>query len=250
MFILKKILPPFFFPPGIFITLLLGSGVWFIWKKSRNAGIVNLLIGCLMWLLSISPVSDALLPGLVSEFDVIKIPEGDVIILLGGGAEDMVPDISGVGRPTERSQVRIVAAVRLYERLKLPIIVSGGIVSAQKISESEIMKRFLVELGVPENKITIEDKSRDTLENAKFTRDVAARSGYKKPILVTSASHMKRSLMSFEKFGMNATPFPVGLETWEGRHYRWHHYLPGSYRKLSEILHEYVGILFYRLVYF
>jgi uncharacterized SAM-binding protein YcdF (DUF218 family) len=162
----------------------------------------------------------------------------------------MALDISGVGRPTERSLVRIVAAARLYERLQLPIIVSGGIVFAQKVSESEIMRRFLVDLGVPENKIIIEDKSRDTFENVKFTKDIAARSGYKMPILVTSASHMKRSLMTFEKFGMNATPFPVGLETWEGRHYRWHHYLPGSYRKLSEILHEYVGILFYRLFYF
>ena len=99
MFMVKYALIPFILLPGAFITLLIISGFWFLFGKNRKAGMVNLMIGSLMWLLSTSPVSDAVIKGLEHHFEVPKDPKGDVIILLGGGAYGGVPDLSGIGTP-------------------------------------------------------------------------------------------------------------------------------------------------------
>ncbi len=249
MFMLKKILTPFVLPPGLFIISLILAGAWFLYKKNRKAGIVNLIIACFAWLLSISPVSDVMLRGLESEFSIPENPQGDVIILLGGGINDKAPDISGSGAPADTMLSRIVTAVRLKQRLNIPIIVTGGKFAGHESSEAIIVRRFLIDLGVPANEIIIEEKSRDTIENAKFTSEICAKSGYENPILVTSAYHLKRSVMSFEKVGLEVTPFPAGFKTWPDKEYRWTAYLPGDFTKASTAIKEYLGLVFYQLVY-
>src|SRR3989338_5686179 len=190
MFILKKILTPFLLPPGIFIVFLIYSGIRLLFKKQWNGGIF-------IWTLSISPVADAIITGLESNIEIPKNPQGDVIILLGGGSNIGSSDLSGVGSPTGDALARIVTAVRLQNRLNIPIIVSSGQVYKNKPSDAPIIKRFLVDLGVPSNKIILEDKSRDTIENARYAGEICKKMEFKKPILVTSAYHMKRSVLSF-----------------------------------------------------
>lgn len=250
MFELKKILTAFLLPPGIFIVLLLFSGLWFLFKKNWKAGIINCLIGIFIWLLSISPVADAMLRGLESDFKIPENPRGDVIILLGGGVYDKVPDLSGVGAPAEEMIARLVTAVRLQKMLNIPIIVSGGVVFEGRKAEAPIVRRFLTDLGVPDKKIIIEDKSRNTIENARYTAEICKRLGYKKPILVTSAYHMRRSIVSFEKIGMKAVPFPANFRTWD-RKYGWESYLPSSFRLRNSYtaMREYMGLLFYKIAY-
>jgi len=251
MFILKKILTPFLLPPGIFVIFLIFSGGWFLFKKNWKPGITTILVGCVMWLLSISPVSDAMLRGLESEFDIPKNPQGDVIILLGAGVYDQALDLSGVGAPSETMFVRIVTAVRLQKKLNIPIIVSGGKIFEHRTAEAPIVRRFLVDLGVPASEVIMEDKSRDTYENAKFVREICGTRGYKNPILVTSAYHMKRSIMSFEKVRLKITPFPADFRTWENKQYGWKDYLPlyANFRNVSVALKQYLGLVFYEFAY-
>jgi uncharacterized SAM-binding protein YcdF (DUF218 family) len=250
MLITKKILTAFLLPPGIFIALLLFSGLWFLFKKNWKAGIINCLIGIFIWLLSISPVADAMLRGLESDFKIPENPRGDVIILPGGGVYDKVPDLSGVGAPKEEMIARLVTAVRLQKMLNIPIIVSGGAVFKGRKAEAPIVRRFLIDLGVPDKKVIIEDKSRDTIENARYTAEICRKVGYKKPILVTSAYHMRRSIVSFEKVGMKAVPFPANFKTWD-RKYGWEDYLPHSVNTVRAALaiKEHAGLLFYKFAY-
>jgi len=251
MFILKKILTPFFIPPGIFIIFLIFSGVWFLFKKHWRSGIVNCLIGSFIWLLSIAPVSDAILRGLESDFKIPINPQGDVIVLLGGGSHIGVADLSGIGSPAGDTISRIVTAVRLQKRLNVPIIVSSEQVFKYKPSEAPIVRRFLMDLGVPSNKIITEDKSRDTIENARYTKKICEKLGFKKPILVTSAYHMSRSVLSFKRMHMNVTPFPANFKTWENKKYGWEDYLPAASElgNTSFAIREYLGLLFYNFVY-
>lgn len=251
MFALKKILTAFLLPPGIFIVLLLFSGLWFLFKKNWKAGIINCFLGIFIWLLSISPVADAMLRGLESEFEIPEDPHGDVIILLGGGVYDNAPDLSGIGAPSEDMLGRIITAVRLQKKINVPVIISGGAVFKGRKAEAPIVKRFLTDLGVPDKKIIIEDKSRDTIENARYTAEICKRLGYKKPLLVTSAYHIKRSILSFKRVNIDVIPFPANFKTWEIKKYRWESYLPDS----SELedsytaMHEYIGLLFYKFAY-
>ena len=251
MFILKKILTPFLLPPGIFIVFLIYSGIRLLFKRQWNGGVVNCLAGIFIWTLSISPVANAIITGLESNIEIPKNPQGDVIILLGGGSNTGSSDLSGVGSPTGDALARIVTAVRLQNRLNIPVIVSSGQVYKNKPSDAPIIKRFLVDLGVPSNKIILEDKSRDTIENARYAGEICKKMEFKKPILVTSAYHMKRSVLSFKRVDIEVTPLPADFKTWKGMKYGWEDYLPSvsSLGDTGRAVHEYMGLLFYKLAY-
>ena len=248
MFIFKKILTPFLLPPGIFIICLLFSGGWFLFKKKQKIGIINIVIGCLMWLLSITPISNLMLMGLDSNLHFSDNPEGDVIILLGGGVYDNAPDLSGIGVPYQSVQAGIITAVKLQKKLNVPIIASGGKVFEYKKAEAPITKRFLVDLGISKDQIILEENSRDTFENAEYTKKVCENLGFKSPILITSAYHMKRSVLSFRKAKMEVVPFPAIFPSWRNKQYHWNDYLPGNFKKVSMAFREYLGIVHYRMV--
>ena len=91
-------------------------------------------------------------------------------------------------------------------------------------SEAETARRNLLGLGVPDQDIILETESRTTGENAKYTALFLKERGFKRPLLVTSAYHMQRSVLNFEKYGVPVTPFPAGYRTnAEPRrfHYMW-----------------------------
>ena len=166
---------------------------------------MTLVFGGFAWALSIAPISDAMIKGLESEYRIPKNIKGDVIILLGHGVFDEAPDLTGLGAPSGTYLARIVSAVRLQKKLNIPIIVSGTEVPEDKVVKDHIVKRFLIDLGIPTDKIILEDESRDTFENAEFTQEICQDWVLRHPILVTSAYHMKRAVMSFEKVGLKSS---------------------------------------------
>jgi uncharacterized SAM-binding protein YcdF (DUF218 family) len=168
---------------------------------------------------------------------------------MGGAIQEGSPDMTGTGVPAEGSWNRLVTAARLQKRLNTPIILSGGRVYEDNEAMGPVVKRMLVDLGVPERQILLEGDSRDTIENALFSKAMCEEKGFERPIVVTSAAHMKRTLLSFEKVGMEVLPFPCGFITWSGKTYGWPDYLPGNYAALSTALHEYLGLLLYRYAY-
>ena len=249
MFFIKKAVSPFLVPPGIFIILLIFSGIAFILKRSRKAGLVQLVIGVFMWIFALGSISNALYKGLESEFSLNRAVKGDVIVLLGGGINDEAPDLSGIGTPSQEMLERIVAAVRLQGRLNVPVIATGGSFIHQNISEAAVTKRFLIELGVPSRMVILEDKSRDTIENARFTGEICRKSGFHTPILVTSAYHLKRAVMSFNKVGIKVIPFPAGIKSTTQSEFVWVDVLPTDYRDVSRALKEYLGLVYYQIIY-
>jgi uncharacterized SAM-binding protein YcdF (DUF218 family) len=87
----------------------------------------------------------------------------------------------------------------------------GGYLLGDKINESDISKKFLLQYGVPETDILIENQSNNTRENAVFTKTFLEKNGLaqSKLLLITSAMHMRRSIGCFKKVGLNFTPFPA-----------------------------------------
>lgn len=249
MFVIKKIVSAFLLPPGIFILLLTGAGVVLSMRKKRAVGIFNLAMAALLWSLATVPVADMLMAPLERPYADLKKPAGDVIVLLGGGIAEGVPDFSGKGAPSADMLSRIVTAVRLQRQLGVPIIVSGGRVYQNISSEAGIARRLLTDLGVSEKKIILEENSRDTFENARYTGEIIKNRGFERPIVLTSAYHLRRALYLFEKAGLRVTAFPANFRTASGRRYGWQDLLPstGSLGTTSDALHEYLGLLYYRM---
>ncbi|MCE5313114.1 MAG: YdcF family protein [Nitrospiraceae bacterium] len=188
--------------------------------------------------------------GLEKDYSIPKNPKADVIILLGGGVMEDVPDITGTGTPATEMYARLVAAVRLHRMIGAPIIISGGRVFNND-PEAVVIKRFLVDLGVPSSKIYTEEESNDTLENALNTKIIMMKHGFKKPLILTTAIHMRRAELSFKKAGVSAQPYPIGFTTMPQRQYSWYHFLPQAHNmhNIAMAMHEYIGCWFYKIVY-
>ena len=252
MFIIKKIITSFILPPGIFIVILFAFGIILVMNRQKKIGLTNILLGFLIWILSISPTSYLLLSSLESDFYKSTNLKGDVIILLGGGIYEDVRDLTGSGFPGEDMLGRLVTAVRLHKRKNIPIIISFGSVYKDRNAGAPIVKRFLMDLGVEESQIILEDRSRDTFENAKYSIEICEQRGFTSPILMTSAYHLKRSCWVFEHLGMKINPFPAYFKTHDHPIYHWNSFLPshGSISSISRALHEYLGLIFYKLYYY
>jgi len=208
MYTIKKIITRFLTPPGIFIIPIMLSGMWLLFREKSKVGALNIIIAILMWILSISPVSDALLESLESNFSLPKNPQGDVIILLAGSTNYKAPDLSGIGAPSDYYLSRIVTAIRLQKILNIPIIVSGDKILKSNDVVIPITKRFLADLGVPADKIIIENSSRNTYENASMSAEILKRRyPGEKHLVITSAFHLRRAMGCFRKTGLEVEGF-------------------------------------------
>ncbi len=249
LFILKKFITPLLLPPGLFVVILFLSGVWLCAKKTIRGGLLNMMLAIILWLLSMAPVADLLMRPLEKDLAIPRSLQGDVVILLGGGISDKAPDLTGRGSPSGDTLQRLVTAARVSRKLHLPVLVSGGEVFAGRSPEAEVDKRFLTDLGVPAEMVITEGKSRDTSDNARRCREILERRGFKRPLLVTSAYHMRRAAMAFEKEGIKVTPIPAQFMTSPERIYYWADILPtaGSLAITATALKEHIGLLCYRL---
>ena len=102
-------------------------------------------------------------------------------------------------------QERLDKAILVYSKDPSPtkLIPSGGKGSDESVSEAEAMKRYLLEQGIPESDIIMEDKSTTTLENLKFSKDIIdSREGRKYTALVTSNYHVYRALRYCRRVGL------------------------------------------------
>jgi uncharacterized SAM-binding protein YcdF (DUF218 family) len=200
-------------PPGIFLLAILLA--YILCRKSKNARWL-LYVFALVYLLSIRAVSDFIIKPLENAYPqpaVSEIKDAQAIVVLAGGSYDGVPDFDGAGQNSESSTVRLTTGLRLYRVLHLPIVYSGGRIHDYRDTEANIGYRFLKACGVEEKDLIKEDRSRNTAENAKFTKEICSQHHFEKVILVTSASHMPRSVAFFEREGMNVIPYPTDYKT-------------------------------------
>lgn len=249
MFVFKKLITPFLLPPGLFIVFLLFATFWLTRRKNWQGALFTGTAALLLWLAAASPVADRLVAGFENGLSMPRSLHGDVIILLGGGMNEGVRDLTGKGAPSDEMMTRIVTAVRAQRELHVPIIVSAGAVFPERIPEAYVVKRFLYDLGVAKDMVIVEDKSRDTAENAEYTVALCVRHGFRRPLLVTSALHMRRAITSFAVHKMVVLPLPATLENGPPENYIWTDYLPkvSALERISYVFHEYLGLLFYRL---
>ncbi|MCB1468012.1 MAG: YdcF family protein [Rhizobiaceae bacterium] len=139
----------------------------------------------------------------------------DGVIVLGGGLEGQI-NLARGGYELNSSGDRFVEAAVLARRFPdAKIVISGGtgsmIVEAEADADTAV--RFFGALGIPRDRLLLENRSRNTFENAVFTKDLVQPKTGETWLLVTSAFHMPRSVGLFEKAGFEVLPWPVDYRT-------------------------------------
>lgn len=150
---------------------------------------------------------------------------------------------------------RITHALQLYRMGKIKkILITGGqgLNPVNPQSEAEVLKRFLLMTGMPESDILIEDQSKNTAQNAQFTKAFLEKNGIsidQEFLLITSAFHMTRAKGCFDKVGLKTVTFPVDYYSHEVKYDIPSLLIPDSnsisyWHRLAK---EWVGILVYRM---
>ncbi len=243
MLYIIKFIYGFLLPPGIFILLLFFAGLWLFFRQKRGTGSFLLIVSLGLYLFSAEITGELLLHSLEKMYKPPKSIEGDVMVMLGGGATGGTADLDGTGQLTGHSANRLLTTARMYKKTHLPIIISGGAVFKDSGNEAEIAKRQLVSLGIPQEKILLDRKSLNTEQNAKYTKEILVASNFKHPVLITSAFHMKRSVLNFEKQGVSVQPYPTDYITSNQIAIYGNQFVPSGLENTRLALKEYLGIL-------
>lgn len=154
---------------------------------------------------------------LEDRFERPSPPPDDVagIIVLGGFFEGAI-NLARGGYELNSSADRIVEAAILARRYpEARVVVTGGSGSLLLDGEADgsTAPRLLEALGIGRERMVLEDQSRDTYENALFTRELVEPQEGETWLLVTSAFHMPRSVMLFRRAGFDVAPWPVDYRT-------------------------------------
>jgi uncharacterized SAM-binding protein YcdF (DUF218 family) len=211
MFLLKKLIAPLLFPLPLCLMLLIVGLVLLWFTRRQRAGKLLVTAGVvLLTILSYGAVSGRLVATLerrhlpVEASALATRPVRWVVVLGGGTSSDA--ELPPSTRLSEGSLARIVEGVRLHRRLQgSRLVVSGGRVFGSG-SDAEAMRDLAIELGVDPSAIITDAESLDTESQAANLRALV---GGEEFLLVTSASHMRRSLALFEKVGTRPVPAPA-----------------------------------------
>ena len=217
--------------------------------------ILIIAAGLVLYLFSIPAISDRLLYSLESQCrqpNVDVLSSLDIVVVLGAGYRP-----SGGFResadPSGLAYARVRGGVKAFKNSGAGAIAfcEGWRENARE-SGAEVMKALAIELGVQEDKIITEDKSQTTMTNATELKRLLAPKEHRNIGLVTSALHMPRAERVLRQVfaGDTIVPIPVGyLYTPRTRFLS--NFIPTA-RNLqtsTEALHEWIGMLWYKIRY-
>ena len=251
MFLASQLLVVFTQPLAWVLILQLAGLV--LWRrhpaKARRCSFAGF---GLMLALGWKPLPDALLRRLENQ---TRPPTGSLedytgIVVLGGALEpSQLAPVLEAGVPLNEAAERMTTAVILLRRYPgLSVVFTGGEASlfARNAPESSLAKRFFDDMGVPEDHIAYEARSRNTFENAEYSAKLPGIRKAERWLLVTSAWHMPRAIATFRAAGWNVTPYPVDYRAGAATPFD-EYSLVTSLQRWQLALHEILGTMVYRM---
>ena len=252
-FILLKFLTQLVTPPGLLVSGLVAGLLLALMRLPRLGWLIAALGVVQAVAFSFNPVADAMLLPLEDQARAAAATAPpccyDSIIVLGAGVVTAAPPLRPDPELTDSSD-RLWHAMRLYRRGIAPrIVVSGGSYTARSggpsQTEAEAMREVLVDMGVPADRIVLEGRSLNTIDNI---REVRALVGSERVALVTSGFHMPRALRLARQAQLNAEAFPTDWRVAPSARPAWETLLPSvdAMANATIALREHIALAFDR----
>jgi uncharacterized SAM-binding protein YcdF (DUF218 family) len=242
-FMLKKFITFFIEPYGmVFSLFILGLYFLFIKREKLSKVFLSLSFGFL-FLFSYPPFANFLISNLENQYPKYDYKhEVKYIHVLGSGhnGDDTQPLSSKIENGGLKRVLEGIIIYRYTENSKLIFTGYGG---DMDVSTAKMNETLALTLGVKKEDIILGEEAKDTQEEAYFTKKLV---GDKPFILVTSASHMLRSMILFKSIGLKPIAAPTAFYKDKFKSFL---KLPtiGSFQKSKIAMHEYWGILWSKL---
>lgn len=250
--LVRNIIAALILPPSsIFLFQLVALSLW--WRKPRIARILVIVSVIFAALISMPIVSFGLISILEGQNNPLHLDdsqlsqEAQAIVVLGAGRRAGAREY-GQDTVSEPGLERIRYAVDLQRLTGKPILLTGGSPGSQGPSEAKIMEQAL-RTSFGSHAEWLEESSRNTAENAKFSLDMLSKVGVRRIFLVTHAWHMPRAKRSFEQAGFTVIAAPMGFHAIVSLGDSTLIWLPSAFgAEVSyDFFHEFIGLIFYRI---
>jgi len=250
-FYLTKIFNFFINPLYIlFIIILIQLFIIFFIDSKKLVIFFSKLFLILFLFFGYNPLSNFILGNMEDYIEPSKYPIQQLtgIVILGGSFE------AGL-ESKERNQVllnssaeRLTKTLEIYKKNPRILILFSGFsneIKPQGWSESDMAKKFFLDQGVRIDNLIFENKSRNTYENIKYSKDIIT--NYKGTWgLITSANHMPRSFFTFKKQGLILEPISVDYKTGTSRIFWINFDITSGLTNWNIIFHELIGVVYYK----
>jgi len=239
-FFLKKFIAFFVEPLGIVLTLF-AIGIYFLFSDKKSLSKLFLSFSfALLLLFSYQPFSNFLVKNLENQYPKYAYKQDIKYI-----------HVLGSGHNTDESQPlssqvfskRVLEGVIIHLQSPNSKLIFTGYEGNTNVPNAKMNKKLALALGVKEENIIINIKPKDTRQEAEFTKSLLGDEAF---VLVTSATHMPRSMKLFKSLGLNPIPAPTDFHKKEFRGYL---VAPDivSLGNSRMAMHEYMGILWAKL---
>jgi uncharacterized SAM-binding protein YcdF (DUF218 family) len=242
LYLFKNLVGDALMPDALGLLMLL-IGVALLWIKRAPRFTRFLVTAATLFLTATGcePIAKRLMSSLEDDFTPVQdtAPLRDIrwVVVLGGGhvADPALPPST---RLTPSALARLVEAIRIQRQLPGSRLLLSGY-SAQ-VSHARVMAEAAVALGVDASMIDLEERTRDTEDEARL---IAERLAGQRFVLVTSAVHMPRAASLFRKEGADFVPVPADYASHSNPN-RPPHLLPSStaLNATERTFHEYLGL--------
>jgi uncharacterized SAM-binding protein YcdF (DUF218 family) len=234
------------------LTMTSAAAIVTCWRWPDRRRIQLVVIGLVLCVVAASipavPLGLITLYAGYAPFTRNDLPDAKVVVLLGAGSTAVPGRAVDLDLLEPVGAGRVLEAARVYFLLDHPLIISSGGPTEGTAPSARVMRDALIGLGVPAERIRLEERSQTTVDEAMLVAPILRDLGVRSLVLVTSASHMPRAAAVFRAEGFTVVPAAAwdyskrqrvrAVRLWpsvEG----WH---------LSRsLLHEWLGLVYYSL---
>jgi uncharacterized SAM-binding protein YcdF (DUF218 family) len=243
--------------PGSIGTLLfllsIGVALAFAKRTQRIARWYLLMLFAAAWIVSTPACADRLVGWRADDSrplaSAADAQGARVVVVLGAGNQTFRARGSSMSAVAWSANFRLLEAARVYRLLNQPtVIVSGGVTSREAGAqpEAEGMRAVILQLGVAADHVVMESESKDTRGAASVIRRMLADWPAGPIVLVTSPTHMQRSLAVFRTAGLNPIPSPAAYKS-DGS-FQTRRWLPSdtAFNLLDTVVYDTAATWYYR----
>ena len=250
-FVLSKLVENLLLPSNAFTVLAVLGVVLFAFRLRRTGSALMIAATLLFVAAGWLPLGKDALMVLENRFPRPQLPDHVTGIVMLGGVINTHVSADRQTVATNNAGERITGISALSRRYpQARIILSGGLghlFAGHGKTKSAYARDLLVATGVPAGRMELEEKSRNTCENAIDSKAMAKPSPGDVWLLVTSASHMPRAIGCFRMAGFPAIPYPVDYRTFASVQWSPNKSVAEGLAAADLATHEWLGLVAYHL---
>lgn len=238
-FFLKKFISFFVEPFGLVFSLLIFGTLFVFMKKKRLAKSILLLACGVMLLFSYEPFSNALVKNLEKKYPKYALQQNIQYIHVLGNGHNMDEAQPLSSQINSTSMKRVLEGIMIHSQIEGSKLIFTGFKGETNTSNAKMNASLAMALGVKAENIILGEEPKDTKEEALFAKTFVKDTPF---ILVTSATHMPRSMQLFNSLGLNPIAAPSDFIQQE---FKGFFIAPNihSFYNSQRAVHEYIGIL-------